>query len=72
MLNLTVGINGLMVFYNVLDLTAINSDIVRNEVASDKITRRDYLMKLIRELRNVWRPDERKSDERKSGRMHQR
>ena len=49
------------VFYNVLDLAVINSVIVYNEVANDKITRRDYLLKLIRKLSNVWRPN--KSDE---------
>lgn len=47
----------LQVFYNVLDLAAINSVIVYSEVTGDKITRRDYLLKLICELGNIANPD---------------
>jgi len=40
-----------------LDLAAINSVIVYNEVTGDKITRRDYLLKLICELGNIANPN---------------
>ena len=39
---------------------------VDNEVAGDKVTRSDYLLKLIRELQNVWRshkPEEKSETE---------
>ena len=48
----------MQVFYNVLDLAAINSVIVYNEVTGDKITQRDYLLKLICELGNIANPDQ--------------
>ena len=47
----------LQVFYNVLDLAGINSVIGYNEVTVDKITRRDYLLKVIFELVNIANPD---------------
>ena len=41
-----------------MDLAAINSVIVYNEVTGDKITRRDYLLKLICELGNITNPNQ--------------
>ena len=48
----------LQVFYNVLDLAAIDTVILYIEVTGDKITRHDYLLKLICELGNFANPDQ--------------
>ena len=41
----------LQVFYNVLDLAAINAFVLYNEVTGTNISRRDFLLKLISELK---------------------
>ena len=56
----------LQVFYNVLDLAAINSVIIYNEVTNEKMTRRDFLLKLITELKEFWRPEQLSNESEKS------
>ena len=39
------------VFYNILDLTRINSFVLYKEKTGDSISRRDFIFKLVTELR---------------------
>ena len=43
----------LQVFYNILDVAAINAKIVYNEIDSTKISGRKFILQLIQELSNV-------------------
>jgi hypothetical protein len=52
----------LQVFYNILDIAAINAVIVYNEVLGKRMTRRAFILKLIEELHDETKEDNTEDD----------